>query len=863
MKKKKLIITVTALLFVLMYNISVKAQDDIIRDSKGTTIPKTLMIKISINLKDTPLLEVISIISKKGKLRLNYNENIIPEDKKVSINLQNVYGLIALRKALENTGIDFVLSKNGQIVLIKPDNKQHKGKIKGRVINAATKEPLIGVNVVVENTNLGAATDTDGFYDIPNAPVGNYVITFRYVGFETVTKTDVIVRVKRITFIDVELRETVIEGEQIVKTAGYFVVAKEEPTSSSSFSSEEIRRAATLGGDISRIINGLPSLSNENEMNQILARGGSPIENGFYVDNIEIPNINHFPVPGSTGGVVALLNLDFIKNIDVYTGGFSSKYGDRMSSVLDIAFRNGNTDETDIQFDMNFAGISGQIEGPIGNSRGSWMFSARHSFTDIIFAIIDTEQDPIRFNDLQVKLVYDLSNKHRISLLDIFSTDKWDNSRRSAVSNYSNWYGVWKMKQNTAGVNWRYLWGDKGYSSTSLSHSFIKNDVTLNLTKNNELDSYNKSMINSYKLRNVNYLHLNPANKFEFGFEARLETGGYNNFFKESLNIMGQTTSDLYIDKSINVSKYGLFFTYMFNPVEKFAVSTGFRVDHFSFNKTTDFSPRISITYYINENTSLTGAAGIYRQNLPMYFLSQNTELKKLKNPVSQHFVLGFSHLLAKDTRLTIEMYNKNYKNTPIDPAQPLLFILDETLYNVFYINHETLIDAGEANSRGIEFLIQKKLSNKFYGLVSGTYFRAKYRALDGIWRNRTTDNRYLFSAEAGYKPNKNWEFSLRWTIAGGAPYTPFDAEASMQAQHGIYDNSKIMSKRLPDYNCLNVRFDRRFHFSGSNLIFYFSIWNLLDNENLDYSFWSENTNEPVYSHLLSRLPIFGLEFEF
>jgi len=225
--------------------------------------------------------------------------------------------------------------------------------------------------------------------------------------------------------------------------------------------------------------------------------------------------------------------------------------------------------------------------------------------------------------------------------------------------------------------------------------------------------------------------------------------------------------------------------------------------------------------------------------------------------------VVGLHHLIREDARLSVEAYTKDYRHCPMDPEQPALFILDENIYNQFYSYRETLIASGRARTSGIEMMLQKKLSGNFYGLLSGTYYRAKYRDLDGVWRNRVTDNEYLLAAEVGYKPNPAWEFSLRWSHAGGIPYTPYDRQASQSAGSGVYDQARIMAERLPAYSCLNVRADRRFYFERSNLIVYLSIWNVFNRENVSYHFWDEYGGGSGDYTQWPRLPVFGVEYEF
>ena len=246
-----------------------------------------------------------------------------------------------------------------------------------------------------------------------------------------------------------------------------------------------------------------------------------------------------------------------------------------------------------------------------------------------------------------------------------------------------------------------------------------------------------------------------------------------------------------------------------------------------------------------------------------MILLSQNEIHQQLETPSAMHYILGIDHLLTPDTKLSLEAYQKNYDHFPLDPNQPQLFVLDELFYRYgFFFNHEQLVDQGKAIAKGVEIVLQKKLAKDFYGLASAAYFRARYRDIDGIWRDRVLDNRMLFSLEGGYKPDQNWEFSLRWIYAGGSPYTPFDLDASRAAHRSVLDENKTNAERYPDYHSLNIRFDRRFYWGNSNLIFYLSVWNAYNRKNVASYFWNEQKQkqDQIYQWLL--LPIFGLEYE-
>lgn len=244
--------------------------------------------------------------------------------------------------------------------------------------------------------------------------------------------------------------------------------------------------------------------------------------------------------------------------------------------------------------------------------------------------------------------------------------------------------------------------------------------------------------------------------------------------------------------------------------------------------------------------------------------LSQNEKNRDLKRPRAIHYILGVDYLLTEDTKFTLELYQKDYKNFPLDPNQPGLFLIDELFYrDGFFLNHAALNNNGKAFSRGVELMLQKKLARNFYGLASAAYFRTKYQAGDNVWRNRVFDNRLILSAEGGYKPTNKWEFSLRWIYAGGAPHTPFDIAASQALHRAVLDVNRINEARYPDYHSLNVRFDRRFYFRGTNLVSYISVWNAYNRKNIATYFWNENEQKQDVIYQWTLLPIFGLEFEF
>jgi hypothetical protein len=832
--------------------------------SDDSDIPALLLKKISIHLNNVPFETILDTIARKGDVQLNYNRNRIPVEQLVSINMENKKVVDILQYVLDITNTELRVSSSNQVLIVPANiDKNLKGRIYGVVISSTNKRPLIGANVLLDGFLLGAATDTNGKFTMDNLPVGNYTVRISYIGYQTIFIPDIIVKSERIRFLNAELEEASIPGEKVIIEDNYFSNVSAQPVSSTNFSAEEIRRSATLAGDVTRIINSLPSISNENEGNHIVARGGSTIENSFYVDNIQMPNINHFPIPGTSGGLASLLNIDFIKDVNVYSGGFSALYGDRLSSVLNIKYREGNREEIDAQLDLNIIGISGQVEGPFGTGEGSWMVSARHSFNDIVLQLSEEDEQPTVFTDIQLKLIYNLSKDHQLSLMNLYSDDDWLTPKPYSISNYWNWYGNFLLKQNVFGINWKYLWNKNGYSITTISHVFHKQNLKLNKTAGDSDLLRLDTRDNLIQFRNVNYYSFNSKHKLEFGTEAKIISSNIDNFFARGYDVFGNYKPDMRIDKLINTYKIGGFISYEWMPVLGLRFIPGLRVDYFEYNENLNISPRFSVSYLINKKTSFTGSAGLFYQSLPLYFLSQNEGFRKLSDPLSYNLILGFNYLFSEDTKFTIELYNKEHRRIPVDPDLYSLYLLDEAIYGLFYTNHFNLVNNGEGNTRGLELMVQKKLSHNFYGMISTSFFRSTYKDLNGAWRDRIIDNKFLFAIESGYKIDEEWEFSMRFNYAGGMAYTPYDIQRSVELQSGVFDVDQVNSLRLPDYHILSIRVDRRFHFSGSNMIIYLSIWNVFDQENISIHGWSEMYNLAVNYKLMDRVPVFGIEFEF
>jgi hypothetical protein len=748
------------------------------------------------------------------------------------------FALILAATAVLTLGTSPFMSAQSQTAAV-PGPKT--GLIKGRVIDLETKAPIAGVAVSVAGTEHKSLSDTAGAYALPGVPLGYYTLSFEREGFYADSKTDVIVRSGRTTFLNVELLKVRVVTEEVRVVADHFPAVPSAPVSRTEFNAEELRRDAASAGDISRALYAIPGIVKaDEEANDLIVRGGSPAENGFYIDNVFMPNINHFPQQGASGGNVSMLNMDFIENVEVFTGGFGAAYGNKLSSVFNIAYREGNRERVNGQLNLSAIGVGAQIEGPMPGKRGAWMFSGNRSYLDLIAKALDMD-NPADFYDLQGKATYDLGASDRLSLLAVGGSSRtdYDHGDRELFS-YA-----------TAGLNWRHLWGDAGYSDTSVSWSFLdgtENEYWESEGGIHEQYDYSNKWLT---FRNVNHLRLASGPQLEFGAEAQHVRFRNWDDFDDAVTRLSATSA-------------GAFAACTVQPFPHFSLTAGARVDYVPLSERFHLSPRLSFSWALATRLTMNGAYGVYYQQMPLFLIKQDPSNAALPDPRARHLVLGFKYLLGKDVQLTLEAYDKRYSDHPMSPAYPYWFVIDDVNGDEDrFWEYGALVGEGRAYARGVELTLQKKISKRLYGLVNLTYYRARYRDLMGFWRNRLFDNRFIVCLSGGYKPSRTWEINVHWTLAGNKAFTTVDEEMSIQHGFPYIRLENIMAGHLNNYENFSFRVDKRFSFRGSNLIAFLGAWNLFNHKNELYRFWDYMGNQYQSGYMWETIPYIGFEFEF
>lgn len=745
--------------------------------------------------------------------------------------------------------------------------QRYDGVLCGKVYDVKTKEPLPNVLVRIIEIDKKTLTDQKGNYILSKIPPGVYSIEITSSGYKNTIKKNQEIFLGQTTFLDIMLEESIPSLQEHVTVIGKALPSASQTSAGTvKLNAEEVRKMPGSVSDISRVLNSVPGISHITEKtNDLVVRGGSPWENGFYIDNIQIPNMNHFQTQASSGGAIGILNVALIKDINFYTGGFSAAYGNRLSSIIDIRLKEGARDKIRSRLNLDITGFGLGVEGSLGKKKGSWLLALRRSYYDVIAKIVGYGVAP-RFGDLHFKLTYEINPKNKITVLNIYGDSRLSFDLEQAVEAGFNSDLIFNTRQNTFGVNWLLSWNSRGYSNTSLSYSFYKNSYSSH-TASSETSAMDfratDEFIGEINLRNVNYFHLHEQFKVEFGFETKIEKLDFNNYFPEYMSRWEEIMPAVSIGAETSTNRSGAFFTLLYNPWDSLKTSIGIRTDYFAYNKHFMLSPRLSMSLSLNKKLSLSLAAGIFHQTLPLFLLAGNPENRKNHDPSATHVVLSLNYELAADTTFSINLFDKQYRDLPNTMEDPTRFLLDSGIDMAFFRTYEVLLDSGKASARGIEFYLHKRMTKKIYGVLSASFFLSRFKDSLGVWRNRINDNQFIVTLIGSYQANDKWGFGIRWNLAGGIPYTPYDIERSTLNNRAILDQSRIYEDRYPFYMTLNLRIERRFNFKRSQLYLYLGALNLLNRKNLDRYFWDRIENKKGSIYQFPILPVFGVEYNF
>ncbi len=742
---------------------------------------------------------------------------------------------------------------------------QNYSSITGKVSDFSNKQPVVGAVIEIFQLNKKAGSDENGYFRFDSVPVGRYSIKVSSIGYVTKVTDNVIVSTGAFTDLMFELES--ISTEEILVEDERFAKPNDISNSIKNLQYEEIRR--TPGGfeDIGRVIQSLPGVSFVNDgRNDLIVRGGAPSENLFLVDNSPIPNINHFGSQGATGGPISIINLDFIREVNFLTGGFSPKYGDKLSSVLDIKLREGSREKFFGDINLSATGFAAVFESPFADKKGSWLFSANRSYLDLIFSAAGFGFIP-EYSTVQGKVVYDLSKNNFLTINAIANFDKvrFNNDKEEDRQNNED---ILKTNQwgYTNGFELKSLLSKKSFSLLNLTRNYTNYDISGR--DSNFVDKFSNTAKESSTALKYEYF-LSPDGK------TNIEAGISGSFIQfenkvylrqDTTLVIDPSTGEPYVipglDFSNNDNTYKAY-SYLNVTRKIFAgikLNAGIRYDYFAFiNDKNYFSPRTSVNIPVTQKLNISFAYGIFYQSPSYIWLVSNEQNKNLKDIKAEHYVAGFEYLLTSDMKVSIEGYYKKYSNYPASTVRNYLVLANQggNFQNVGDFGLESLVSEGRGYSKGVEFFFQKTLVDKFYGTLNFSYFDARFTALDGVERESDFNNRFLFSVNAGALLGKGWEAGAKFRFNGGRPYTPINPN------NGTLNVSQYNTARLPDYTRLDIRIDKRWNFKHWSLVTYIDVQNVLNKKNITQFKWNKFKNIVEEDKSLGMLPTIGINAQF
>ena len=717
-------------------------------------------------------------------------------------------------------------------------------QVKGTVIDKSNRQPLEFINVMIVGLNKGGVTNAEGKFSIGQVPPGIYRLQASAIGYKTVTTPEYILSTRDL-HIQIEMEENQTELEGVTVTASPFRRDIESPVSLRIIGLQEIEKSPGANRDISRIVQSYPGVtfSPIGYRNDLIVRGGSPSENRFYLDGVEIPNINHFSTQGASGGPVGILNADLIREVNFYTGAFPTDKGNALSSVLDFKLRDGDMERNSLKATLGASEVSLASNGHLGK-KTSYLVSVRQSYLQFLFDMLGLPFLPT-FTDAQFKLKTRFDARNELTVLGLGGIDKMQLTTKA--NNEDNEYilsSLPKIQQETftLGAVYRHYAGAH-VQSVVASHSYLNNRNT-KYQQNDESDP-DHLMLRLRSTEQNTQLRLENSSSFrnwKVTVGTSLDYSQYSNTTFQKVYTDHAQTFDYHT--YLGIMRWGLFGTVNYTSIdERFTASLGLRADANNYSAamkdlSDQLSPRLSLSYQLTEHWSLSGNAGLYYQLPPYTALGFKNNNGLYANKYALRYMqvsqgsVGLNWRKGDTFEVSVEGFYKDYDKIPLSVADGIPLTCKGNDYGV--IGNELLTSTAQGRSYGAELLLKWLVAKKLNLASSFTLFKSEYRTdKESEYIASAWDNRFIFNLRGTYNLPRHWSVGMKVSCIGGAPYTPYNADKSSlvtawNAQgKPYYDYTRYNEERLPAFTQVDIRIDKTFYLKRCMLGFYIDLQNI------------------------------------
>ena len=717
-------------------------------------------------------------------------------------------------------------------------------QVKGTVIDKSSRQPLEFINVMIVGLNKGGVTNAEGKFSIGQVPPGIYRLQASAIGYKTVTTPEYMLSTRDL-HIQIEMEENQTELEGVTVTASPFRRDIESPVSLRIIGLQEIEKSPGANRDISRIVQSYPGVafSPIGYRNDLIVRGGSPSENRFYLDGVEIPNINHFSTQGASGGPVGILNADLIREVNFYTGAFPTDKGNALSSVLDFKLRDGDMERNSLKATLGASEVSLASNGHLGK-KTSYLVSVRQSYLQFLFDMLGLPFLPT-FTDAQFKLKTRFDARNELTVLGLGGIDKMKlNTKADDEDNEYILSYLPKIQQETftLGAVYRHYAGAH-VQSVVASHSYLNNRNT-KYQQNDESDP-DHLMLRLRSTEQNTQLRLENSSSFrnwKVTVGTSLDYSQYSNTTFQKVYTDRAQTFDYHT--YLGIMRWGLFGTINYTSIdERFTASLGLRADANIYpaamkDLSDQLSPRLSLSYQLTEHWSLSGNAGLYYQLPPYTALGFKNNNGLYANKYALRYMqvsqgsIGLNWRKGDTFEVSVEGFYKDYDKIPLSVADGIPLTCKGNDYGV--IGNELLTSTAQGRSYGAELLLKWLVAKKLNLASSFTLFKSEYRTdKESEYIASAWDNRFIFNLRGTYNLPRHWSVGMKVSCIGGAPYTPYDADKSSlvtawNAQgKPYYDYTRYNEERLPAFTQVDIRIDKTFYLKRCMLGFYIDLQNI------------------------------------
>ncbi|MCB0546709.1 MAG: carboxypeptidase-like regulatory domain-containing protein [Phaeodactylibacter sp.] len=801
--------------------------------------------KVSVNYRNTTLKEALQDLEKRYDIQFVYSEQFVSLAQPVSLNARKRPLEQVLDELFRHSGIEYRLT--GSRVALRAGapvpaekishtpERQLTQTVRGSVIDEGSRMPLAGANIqLLEAPSfLGTSTDLNGEFELNKVPVGRRNFTVSYLGYEPITIRDIVIISGKELVLEVELRESTTTLDEVVVTTA---IDKMEPLNSMisvsgrQFRVEEASRYPGSFQDPARMSRSFAGVTYLSDLeNDLIIRGNSPTSLLWRLEGIEIPTPNHFHAIGNTGGAISMLNSNVLTTSDFLTGAFPAEYGNTVSGVFDLKFRNGNTEHTEYTLSAGVLGVEAGLEGPIQKEKGSsYLLNYRYSTLALLEKL---GLNPVleggvpRYQDLSFKTLIPTRKAGVFSLFGLGATNMISREPELQANGRYNQHSFTEesARYGIVGLKHTLQLSAKAYLQTTLATTWdtykYRFDFFSDSTETpfSELIYYTRErhLTGAFRL-STQYNKKNTARtatklglimsrqlysyKYRFGNER---TGQESTL----LNDVGAATT---------LQAYG---QWKRRLSEKLTLNHGLHLLYFSLNQAFSIEPRLGLEWQLNTRESVKLGAGLhsYIGHLSSYLYHSPFDFdvqpfRNMRLPKSLQFVACYSLRLSDDWHVRPEAYFQYIFDAAVssDPGQPWASILNIlNNYDVFDYTEASISHKGRGRNVGFELTTEKLFSRGYYGLLTASVYDSRYSTVDGRWFSTQFNGNYIFNLLGGreftLRHNDRLGINAKFIFAGGNRFSRINEEASKARGVEVLNPNFINSEKAPDYNRIDL----------------------------------------------------------